>query len=189
MNSKNKDRNWRAQEPGELHLLTHCSSHTCSTVTGRAYEPVNGMLSGIISVTLALRIAGNFTSFVETVTATILDSLRVEKRPPFGPSHPWSIRRDGLLALLLPPTSLRVASLRVLLTGDVCSDEIVWRCPGGASAEDRRIFARTLARELMPHKLEVFSRTRWLGSLSALAQGTTENTEHTNTHTHTHTYV
>jgi hypothetical protein len=75
---------------------------------------------------------------------------------------------EGLLHLLMPATSKHAANLHILLTGDTASDNIEWRCPGGVSAVEVKQYAEMLAHSLMPHRFEIFSRTRWLGSVAPL---------------------
>lgn len=224
-----------------------------STATGRTYNAVSGLISGLIALTLALRTPSSFTSFMailqqvsevgkvgvgkggqgakaKTCQKTefghertfrglgcrrnlvqmqqdmkdlilqevdnkdgpqssplrpthlpwphlldhrqvILESLEVIDRQPFGSGHPSSIYRDMFLHVMLPPhKATRASRLRVLLTGDLMSERIVWYCPGGAGMQERVAFSWALAEELLPGRFEVFSRTRWLGSMDPLTQ-------------------
>ena len=97
-------------------------------------------------------------------------SIQVVDSAVLSGTHPWTRHRDALLSLLLPLTDPRQVTLRLLLTGDLQSDTIIWFRPGGATDEDIDDYAILLAHNLMPIAPEVFSRTRWMGSVTPLGQ-------------------
>ncbi len=153
-----------------LNVTFCCDAHGNSSVTGRVLEPVQGMLTGLISVSLALRMGGFFAHFKKILTSIIASSVTVVDAAPFSENHPWSQRRDGLLKLLLPPTCSRRVQLHSLLTGDPTDDHIELRRPGGATDDEVKEYAKVLADQLMPAQLPIFSRTRWLGSAKPISE-------------------
>ena len=126
--------------------------------------------TGMISLALALRPGGHFSDFKRAMVEEIKMSIHVRDAPPVADTHRWSLHRDDLLTLLIPGTDERRVRLRVLLTGDVRADMITWYCPGGASCDEIQEYAELLADDLMPIAPEVFSRTRWMGSVTPLGQ-------------------
>ena len=124
----------------------------------------------MIALALALRPGGHFSDFKRSMTEVIKTSIDVLAAAPLSDTHHWSKHRDELLDLLLPKSDERRVRLRVLLTGDLRSDRITWYCPGGASCDEIHEYAELLADNLMPFAPEVFSRTRWMGSVTPLGQ-------------------
>ncbi len=155
--------------PRQICLTFSCDAHGISSVTGRVFEPVQGMVTGMIAFSMCLKMGGHFTSFVRQLRSIISQSVVVVDAPPLPPVHPWCKHRDGLLSLLLPATSERRIILCDLLTGDIRGPTIELRRPGGATPAEVETFASDLANQLMPAQLETFSRTRWLGATKPIA--------------------
>ena len=146
------------------------SFHLCGPSTTVAPLSYCHTLTGIIALALALRPGGNFSDFKRAFVEEIKASIEVRHSAVLPATHPWTRHRDALLSVLLPLTDPRQVSLRLLLTGDLQSDTIAWHRPGGASDEDIVAYANLLADKLMPIAPEVFSRTRWMGSVTPLEQ-------------------
>ena len=155
--------------PDDLHITMPCDAHAVSTTTGRTLLPVQGMLTGIIALSLSMRLGGHFTAFRKILAAVILKSVIVVRSAPLACDHAWSRRRDALLRLTLPPSSTRISVLRSLLTGDITDGRIQLYRPSGAGRQELKEYAESLASALVPSRLAVFSRTRWLTSSEPIA--------------------
>jgi hypothetical protein len=156
---------------GDVHILTSCDAHVVGTSCGRMLSPVTGMMTGLISLSLAMRFGGQFMSFRRVLTKVILQSLTVVKSSPLEPEHSQTRYRDTLLNLCLPASCPQIAKLRTLLTGDLLDNEILWRRPqGAASKHECKAYAQDLAANLLPNRLVIFSRTRWMQSVTPIAE-------------------
>jgi hypothetical protein len=81
-----------------LHIALACDAHIVSTVTGHSYVPVNGMLTGLIVLSLATRLGGHYTSFIAVLTRIIEGSVRITDCAPHRMDHPWAGRcSDGFV--------------------------------------------------------------------------------------------
>ena len=164
---------FRGRGDGDKMLYrTSCFAHKVSTVTGRSYQVVDGLLSGVIALALSLAPGGAMDS-LRTVIAEILQrSLVVHKVLPPLPHHAHAQRRDEFLKLLLPATPLglqRKVTLQTSMHGDLDADEIVLCKIGGAAEEERKQWAKEVAVALLPHNIQTFSRTRWLNRVDSIS--------------------
>ncbi len=80
---------------------TGCEAHRISTVTSKAYGAVDGCISGVLAVSLALRTGGHFSSFRRVMQDIVLASLDVVDGVPPRANTPHIIRRDALLKLCI----------------------------------------------------------------------------------------
>jgi hypothetical protein len=150
---------------------TRCYAHVLSTVTGRSYGVVDGLLSGAIAIALAFSPGGATTTFRKALALVIEHSVVVVDTLPPPPGHQDLRLRDARLDLFLPATPAGMARRHVLETslhGDMEADRIKWCVVGGADVTAVAAWSKRVADAMLPTKLKIFSRTRWLSLLDSL---------------------
>jgi hypothetical protein len=161
-----------ASFPEALSLRLHCDAHVISVVTGRTYGVVNGAISGLVAVALAMKPGGSFTTFKKVIVQTLRACVQVVNGPPPAEHDPRVRYKRSLFKLLGVGCEVRQTTLQELLNGDWTSDDILWYKPGGATEAQLQNWAEVVANVLMPKSLQIFPRTRWLSSLDSLSQVT-----------------
>ena len=165
-------RELESMAPHMLFFLFWCMAHMLSTITGRSLSPVDGVITGIIALSLSQRMGGETSRFFNCLVHVIVQSVVPVQRFPHNSMHPWSQYRDHLLTSMLPAHKdfNRRSSLRVLLTGDLTSDDIEWLTIDIPTDEEIRDYAERLAQELFPQAFETWCRSRWLTSLAIIRE-------------------
>ncbi len=87
-------------------LKLPCDAHVISVVTGRTYGVIDGAISGIVSVVLALRPGASFAGVRRALREVLEASLDIvdSPPPPFADSAHMQQQR-ALLDLCLPNTA------------------------------------------------------------------------------------
>ena len=150
--------------PANLRLKFACSAHRCSTAQGRAYSVDPDMISGVIALALALQPAGKTSELRAALAASICQSVVVCHGSP--PQDGRAEYRDAVLDAIFTHKSAanfqRKTKLRLLLTGWLHEHRIEWYV--NESQPDIGQYASLLADALLPSKIPVFKRHRWVNS-------------------------
>lgn len=154
---------------GTMRLRIPCHVHMVSTVQGKAYDIAQSIISGCISVALALRQSGALESFREALRDELKSSVRVivDGTPP-GPDSPEVAFRKQVFEWTLvtqeeADTGIqRQLVLNHLLAGDWRGSAVDWYTSQGN--EDVDNWASQVVAALVPSPIGIFPRGRWVSS-------------------------
>ena len=152
-------------------LRMPCVAHMASTAQGRGFAVVADDLTGIISLSLSQSSAsGQALEFQHHIRDVLFESIvRIHHHPPLPDTHPRSQQLLQFLHHCLPGTDAgkkRADALHTLLlrSSDMWSVEITLQCAPGT--DDRWVWAKQVAKLLLPSMIRVFPRHRWVHSFN-----------------------
>ena len=156
-------------------IMLACDSHIASQASGHVIQMVPGVFSGCVHLGITSRQGGHHKMLQDVLDEVLLTSIKPREGPIPTSQHPWSIRRDTLLALILPATRRgrqRFRILRQALTGNLESEQIDWY--HGLSRPPTKLqvknYAKKLRKNLLPTKLKLVKTNRWLRTLAPIGQ-------------------
>ena len=162
-----------SEQPQIPRLRLPCVAHMASTAQGKSFKPLKHILSGLTHMSLAQKPYNVDQLFFDSLFAVLKESCRPRDAPRPGLGSSRIAYRDEVLALCLPQDAInrdaRVLELKMLLTGDLTTDEIDWHVPG-VLEPDVCDWAGRVARALYPTAIETFPNHRWVSSLTFLAE-------------------
>ncbi len=160
-------------KPTVPRLRMPCHIHLLAGVQGKSFDILGSVISGCISLGLAMRPAGAATKLREHI-ASVLEAtvIVVQGGAPPAPDAPSMLYRSCLLNTCLPGDSTRQLRRRIILESVLNSDwqdaRPTWYAPLGEI--DVRAWASQAAEALLPSPIEVFQRGRWLSSAETVRE-------------------
>lgn len=95
-----------ADLPDAVRMRLPCSAHIASTVQGRVFGCVGGLISGIIACSLAMRPSGAVNCFRAQVAKVLKASAVVHDVARPALDDPRVLHRNAVFDLFLPPQDL-----------------------------------------------------------------------------------
>jgi hypothetical protein len=153
-------------------LRTSCDIHTVHGAQGKSYKVIDPFLSGLISYALTQAPGGALNKLHQAVAEVTLHSFSQFDGPRSRPTDPRMIHGNLVLDLLVGSTIVKKVerrfALQELLTSDITLDEIILYKPG--PPVDARQWCWKLSRLLLPQRVKIFQRRRWMSSASPLSE-------------------
>ncbi len=142
-----------------------CFAHIVSTATGRSFEPIDSTLSNLCRFALSQRPGGAFDKLRNDLVDVIVSRAVLVQgaRPTCGANI---AHRDLVLDFLIEDTKagrIRRAALKLMLHGNLRRRMIPIYYVG--HAPDIHVWAKDLGKLLLPTKVPLMQRQRWLTSL------------------------
>ena len=130
---------------------------------------VDGCVTGVLALALAMASGGAWATFRRQLIDVLMTVHVVDGAAPRDLAM---TRRIALFGICLQKKSevaiQRRAQLNEDINSDISSNRITWYSLGGATEQQKKAWARRVAKNLMPSRILKFSRTRWLGSLDSI---------------------
>ena len=146
-----------------------CEIHITGIVCSKMYDPISADLKGMIATALSSRPCQAMNKLYQALEAVAISSLkRYTARPPPPTSKIWQ-HRARLLQCLLPATSHGLKQREILerdLAGDWEADDIAWYTLD--KGDSPSAWAKRIVRALVPRRLVMFNRGRWLKSVDVI---------------------
>ena len=153
-------------------LREPCSAHITSTSQSRSCKGVDEQISGIISTSLSMKPGNALQKFRRQLFLVVYYSVVIVDAPAPPDDSPGRQRFAALLDAVIPSDSVKALKRRhelwLLFTSNTCEERIVFHNPG--LLVGRWAWATRVAHALLPKKVPVFQRHRWLNSLCPLSE-------------------
>ncbi len=150
-------------------LTLRCEIHAVSGVQTKAFKTVDGDMSGIINLALAMQPSGSAAQLRSIMKSVIKGNLEIfpDAEPPQSDSLEVQHRTEVFDILFgRTPTDLkRKETLHALLNGSIDGDVIAHYGPIEVDQ-----FCDDVAHILLPCAIQVFARHRWLNSTEAIRE-------------------
>ena len=163
-----------AAEEAQDRLRLPCAAHIASTAQGRAFGPVDGIISGAIACSLAQQPSQAPQKLRREIAVVLFRSCVVCSDPFPADDAPEMHRFRAVLDMCLPSSQQGLQRRMVLwncLTGDTATEKVRWHFQAdGEQVPDKTkwAWACRVAWALYPSIITVFPRHRWVSSLDSV---------------------